>query len=1012
MHVLLKWKSKTARHRALKDEHRWLLSFVVCLGLLAAVHTAAGDEFLEGFENSETSWQARTVEGHVTQLKHGRVTTKVIAGSRAESFVFEVTGGPASVVLEHKLPVARIIDDLKLKLMVRSSTNGVRAGFRVVFPRQTDPRNGRQLKTTILSGAYSQAPKWQELTATLPDKLLQEQLRLLRATLKPNALDLRDPVVDRVIVELTLDNGLTEIAFDELRFGPLVRPVAAEEIRPTQFVDDSSPWQVSFQLDRLLVGGRPFFPRLFPYHGESAALLREAGFNVVWIPDANDVALQHELQGHDLWTTAVPPRLESSDGKLLRRDQASLPPIPRTWDNILAWNLGVALDGTARDDVLQWLDQVQSADHDRHRPILADVVGGERVFSRHVAMLGSSRHILNSSSTFKSYREWLDQRRKVARPGTFLFTWLPTEPMPDVARQRHEAGRIPMIVEPEQLRLLTYSSLAAGCRGLGFSLSEPLDSKAPGADERRLAMTLLNLELALLEDFLAGGTLVEHRPFKINAPPRSSGSLHNVAFRNSAISRAEREARLAAHKSSTLHEGRLRSELEAAVFRTDKAVLLLPIWYENDAQFVPGQLAAPGATLDVSSVPDTASAWEVSTTRVVNLPSEPIPGGRRIQLPYFDTTAAIVVTSDQQVVLNLRRKMEAMQAQSARLWIDLAKAKLNRVRIADEELRKWGVGQPDAPQLLAQARRLLQDAESKFPGEALDRLMAQSRESGRKASSNSADVVFLKKNFDAAAQISQASMQTLRILQKAHWETATHRLASPVGSPHTLCFQTLPDHWRLVSNLGKSGTSATSNLLPKGDFEVLDFATLARAGWQNVSQSSQQGIRTLVQVQPAAGRDSRCLRLVAAPETNTDAPSIVESPPIKVVSPPVPVRAGQILHVSGWVRVVSAVSGSLDGVTLSDNLTGQTGAWQWSEKREWQRIEMLREAYRDGDFVLTITLHGIGDVQFDDLQVIAHDPPEELPPGAKSNEPNGASDKPGRFDFWQRLPLSPFQRKP
>lgn len=628
------------------------------LVLMVAVSSPA-EQHVEDFEDDQPSWKLRVSEGTLENVEHRRLTNSKSAyrGERAEYFAFRAGNGPTQIVLDHKLPVAQAIDDLKLKLMVRATGGAVNIGLRVVFPRQTDPRtNGQQLKVVLRGDLYTKIEKWQELTVGTPTKLMQEQLRLIRAKLRPTALDLGQPVVDSVILELSLEKGTTELWLDDLRFGPIAKPVAQADVQLAQNTEDATPWPVTFQLDRLLVNGRPFFPRLLPYHGELMDGLHDAGFNVVWIPDAEDVALQRSLQQKGLWATAAPPRLQASTGSPLDNDAAGLLPIPHDWDNLLAWNLGVAMPPDAQREVLQWITQVQSADRDRHRPILADVTGGERIYSRHVSMLGASRHVLNSATSFKEYRESLDQHRKLARPGTFLFTWLPTEPLLDVRQQRQAAGRIPIIIEPEQLRLSTYSALAAGCRGLGFSLSESLESKAPGAEERRLAIAELNLELALLEDFLAAGTLVEQRPFEITAPSRTAISAHKVGFRNSAISRAEKEAREAARKSALLRDSRIRSELEAAVFRTDKATLLLPIWYEHDAQFVPGQLAAPGATIDVASVPDTASAWEVTTTRVASLPSEPIPGGRRIKLPAFDTTTAIVVTSDQSVIEDLRQK--------------------------------------------------------------------------------------------------------------------------------------------------------------------------------------------------------------------------------------------------------------------------------------------------------------------------------------------------------------------
>jgi hypothetical protein len=981
------------------------LAVTATLWLSLVAPTAWSAEHVNGFEDDQPSWTFRVTEGELAPPDQRRLTNSKVAyrGNGAEYFMLRSIRGPARVIFEHKLPVAQVIDDLKLKLMVRGTGGTMRVGVRVVFPRQIDPRtNGLQLKTVLYGDSYTKIGSWQELTVQTTSKAIQDQSRRVRGELRPTPLDVRQPLVDRVLLDVSLEAGKTELLLDELRFGPIAKPVAQADVQLVQNTEDSVPWPVSFQLDRLMVNGRPFFPRMLPYHNEQLEGLRDDGFNVIWIPEAEDVDLQKALKQQGMFAAAAPPQLRSSTGGPLSNDAAGLLPIPREWDNILAFNMGVALPPESQRDVLSWISQVQSADRERHRPIMVDVTGGERIFSRHTSMLGTSRNVLNSATSFKAYRESLDQHRKLARPGTFLFTWLPTEPLPEVAQQRQVAGRIPIIIEPEQIRLGAYAALAAGCRGLGFSVSESLDSKAPGAEERRLTIAQLNLEFALLEDFLAAGSLVEQRPFKITPPPGRGVNPHNVAFRNSAISRAENEARLAAHKSAVLYESRIRSELEAAVFRTDKATLLLPIWYENDAQFVPGQLAAPGATIDVASVPDTASAWEVTTTRIKHLDSEPIPGGRKVILPTFDTTTAIVVTSDRSVIDGLKRKMDAIQALSARHWMELAKAKLNRVRIADDVLTKLGAGQPDAPQLLDLARMKIQVAESLFPGETLNRAIVQARERGQSNSPNSADFVQLRGKLESATQHSQEALQALRILQKAHWETATHRLASPVGSPHTLCFQTLPDHWRLIEKLGKSATRGSENLMAKGDFEVLDFATLSRLGWQKSTPPT--GLRADVQVLAATGREGRCLRLVAIPETNSDPPSVIETPPITVTAPPVAVRAGQVLHISGWVRLTSAVTGSLDGVTLSDNLTGSTGAWHWREKGSWQRFEMLREAYVDSPYWLTMTLHGLGDVQFADLRLIAHDPPGEPQLATHTEPPDDTEPKPGRFDLWRLIP--------
>lgn len=1003
--------TKETRESHVAKPRFWLWRLAVLLLSFAPSGVASANDYVDGFEEPEPSWKFRVLDGVLDAVEQRRVTDSksAVQGQSAEHFVFRSATRQTRIVLHQKLPEAQAIDDLALKLKVRATGGAFRIGVRLVFPQQTDPRSpGVQLKALLYGESYAKVGSWQELKVGTAAKVLQERIRLLRAEIRPITLDLGHPFVDRVVLEVSLDAGTTELWLDDLRLGPIVKPVAQADVQLAQNAEDASSWPVSFQLDRLSVNGRPFFPRMLPYHGEPADQLRECGFNLVWLPEASDQELQRSLKQRGIWGMAAPPQLRASTGNSLSSETASLLPIPREWDNLLAWNLGVAISPQMQREMLQWISQVQNADRERHRPIMIDVTGGERIYSRHVSMLGTSRHVLNSAQSFKEYRESLEQHRKMARPGTFTYTWMPTEPLPEIVQQRQAAGRIPAIIEPEQLRLGVYSALAAGCRGIGFSLSESLDSNSPGAVERRLAIALLNLELELLEEFLAAGTLVEQRPFEINAPSGQPITAHNVAFRNSAISRAEKDARLAAHKSALLREHRIRSELEAAVFRTDKATLLLPIWYERDAQFVPGQLAAPGATIDVASVPDTASAWEVTTTRIRPLESEPIPGGRRVTLGTFDTTAAILVASDRRVTDGLQRKMETMQAQSAHHWIELAKEKFRRVRIADDELTKLGFGQPDAPQLLARAQDRIRQAESIFPGEALDQAIAQAREAGQRKSSDSANVVLLRRRFDDATRYSKEALQSLRILQRAHWETATHRLQSPVASPHTLCFQTLPDHWRLIAAFGKAATHDSGNLLPQGNFEVLDFATLSRSGWQRVPIALTHGVTADARVQAISGRDGRCLRLVAAPDTNSDAPNSLDVPPIAVTSPPIPVRAGQILHISGEVRLSSAITGSLQGVTLSDNLAGSTGAWHWREKREWQRFEMLREAYQDGPLVLTMTLHGLGDVQFDDLKVTAFDPSGASQFATHNDSQSEPESKGTRFDFLRRLPK--FQR--
>jgi hypothetical protein len=172
----------------------------------------------------------------------------------------------------------------------------------------------------------------------------------------------------------------------------------------------------------------------------------------------------------------------------------------------------------------------------------------------------------------------------------------------------------------------------------------------------------------------------------------------------------------------------------------------------------------------------------------------------------------------------------------------------------------------------------------------------------------------------------------------------------------------------LIERLGRAADGPLENQLPSGDFES---QKAIREGWTQ-SQHSVEGLRAVAELYPTPHKGKSALRLIAVPTAGVDAPEIFSKPPVTVSSPPIAVRAGQILHVSGWVKVVAPVTHSLDGVTVHDNIDRMLGALRFTEKSGWQRFQVLREVRADGPYVLTISLHGMGEVLFDDLQVISH----------------------------------------
>ncbi|MBW3541818.1 MAG: hypothetical protein KY476_16240 [Planctomycetes bacterium] len=776
-----------------------------------------GEDFVESFDGPQPSWQPRYNKSQLRIVEHVRDGEQVARGAAAERIALEAGRPNAPLQLEHSLKAARVLDELVLSVLVRSNRPGATLWLRVRFPNTTDASTGEPLTAFVPGDALEQADRWQELTCRTSTRAMREQLRRARSRLGASAVDESGAYIDQALVTLTADSGRTEILFDDLSFGPVVEPdTAATPASGDAEAELDAAFPVDFRLRRLHVEGEPFFPRIVAHHGEPLEALRDARFNVLWVRDWRDDALLASLREAGLWAMVTPPRAAGEDGEVLSPGDVSILPFTERTRPILLFNLGTRVPPEARGDLLNWIEQIRAADRRYRRPVMVDIAGDqERVVSRRVPMSGFSRHVVGTTFSFRQYRDWLTLKQSLAWPGSFLWTWIQTEPSPSTLSGLDPA---PPTVEPEQLRLQVYAALAAGCRGIGFWKTAPLVPETPGARERLLALTQLNLELELLEPWLATGSVGGNVPFSFGQPSGMETAAGTLSLRRaSSSSPPSREGGQGAVADDAAQSGVSASgELEAALIRSEEfGTLLLPVWYGEHAQFVPDRLAAGNATIIVHGVPESASAWEVTTTGIRSLNRERVSGGTQVTLQVFDQTAAVVLTSNPAVVERLRQKIAATAEPSARATVELARAKLARVREVDRELEVLGAGQRDAPQLIGKAERYLQMAE-----------MALNRG-----------------DFDEARRQSGVSMQALRVLQRAHWETAVRSLTSPVSSPYTTSFQSLPEHWRMLARLGRSSFTAASadeNLLRSGDFEDLD--TMVVEGWQH-TQKELPGIR-------------------------------------------------------------------------------------------------------------------------------------------------------------------------
>jgi hypothetical protein len=940
-----------------------------CLFCGAWVRVSPAADHSDGFDSDKPSWQVVIQNRADVALKsRSRTTTLQQSGEAAELIEVTCQRDGVRVELHHELPPSVPLEDLQLSLGVRSNRGNLTLAVRVVFPNQIDPRSGKIMTALVPGESYSDAGGWKTLRVRPDRPTVSQRTKRLRAELRQLTLDLSGAYIDRVVLLGDLPGGTAGFVLDDLNWTGYASP--QQNIVQTDATGSVETSKIAMKLDRLLIDGRPVVLRYVPHHGEELSRFAQLGLNAVWIDDYRNAARIRELRELGLWAMATPPRGQIAAPGPTGEDLLSLAPFNASTDGIVAWNISTRAPASALDEVENHVRLIRSADRERNRPIFGDIGGAERAYSRILDAVGLSRHPLQTEFKLQDYRRFLSQKSQKLRPGTFVATWVQTEVDPD-NYPAGPNGPVP-VIEPEQIRLLTWSAICAGSKGIGFWKRTSFEVDVPGARERELAIAIVNQEISLLEPWLATHSVIEYQPIPIRAAAKSASntqSNRSLTVRSRARELREEAQKQAARKkvSPQTRPATGPNHVEMAIISGPNGQLLIPLWYQDGSQFVPGQMATSRLEITIPGIQDTATIWEVSTTQVRSLPKKPGPGGAKIVLENFDQVSALMISTDPNWGRILRQRIEQIRERSASLWMSLASEKLARVKQIDGELQRLGAGNPESVRLLQQAETLMTLARKGFPepdAEPSGILGAGYTPGGA--------------SFHNVRTWSAAAMRALRILQRAHWEEAIRGQSSPLSSPWTVSFNTLPDHWRFMrqaGNLRAADTGPVSgvsgNLLPAGGFENTDTARMIKDGWKH-SQGDLPGIRASAELTQLRGDSGASLRLVAIPDPNQEIPVSLSGTPISIQTPPISVKAGEIVRITGRVRVPASPVGSLEGVTVYESLAGSR--LHWERTRGWQNFELLREVPAASDFTLKLTLHGLGEARFDDLQIIAWNP--------------------------------------
>ena len=899
-----------------------LLALGLCMLLPVAVGVRAAD-VEEGFEGRRPLWSLAEADCGPRVTSHGIAVEAAHRGHSGERIALDASTG-STLRLQFPVGPAAVIDEFRGSVWVRANRPGIRLGVRVALPNMPSRHTGRPIDVLVQGTASRQPDRWELLEARDIVASLDRQLPALRAQHGPNG-SLAGGVITHLVLEIYSAPGHYDLAIDDLRVEGVV-PATAPRGQPAA----SAASATSADAD-----------------AESASAVRQAAF-----------------------TEAVTAQAAAPTAALTRGvlEVGGLPFFPRSLDHHgepletiarLGFNC-VRLSSPATADVLAqaqqagvWLispppdlpdidireaDSLPTFSARWDRVLFWDMGGGltendvenlaERVRRvRTCDSRGSRPLIAAADSGLRAVSRHVDML--VARR-TVLGTSLE---LLDYLAWLRERPRLTRPGTPILAALSTEidprtSRQAAALSGIGG---------------QGLAVDPESLCLASLAAVSAGT-----RGILFASSRRIDGDDHE--------SRARAAASLSMNLQLQLLEpwaaaGRFAAaaqssdpEVQAVVLEAARARMVVAWRCVQGSQIVArhyhGDIPRDSQplTLLVPGVPEAHQAWEVAPGGLRPLRHKRVTGGISLTLDSFRAHSLVLLSGDPAVTAHVQERVRAL------VPLELASARAMATSVLADDAGLLG--------------RLSPTALGNLPVAAM---LAEARRDMQQADASAADPAVAIEGLRRAAAIGGQ-------FERLAWERGVLATGSMVASPLSTSDATLAEHWRFIDAL--SVTAPTTELLAGGGMERIE--DLAETGWRHfaLEQSSLRSAVEIDRTQPAVGRGSLTIR--AEPTSPSDAPVVVETPPVWVTTPAVRVPPGRLLEIQARVWVPRPIKGSVDGLLVFDSLGGPALAERVGMTPAWRRLVLYRIMPADAvDEPLTVTfaLTGMGEARIDDVSI-------------------------------------------
>jgi len=766
----------------------------------------------DSFESAQPTWQPERATGPYEILRHQRSTEQWHTGRRSEWLLIRARAGTC-VFLRHEAGRAAVIEDLLPTVWVKTDRAGVQLLARVVLPAAVDPRTGKPAVVVLPGSHYTKAGQWQQLRLDNLSELLARQVRVLRAQWGPR-VDATGAWLESILLEVSLGPEPVNLWIDDLDLAGFVsagQRLPARQVRPAGTIGsriraDTSPAARLATKRHVQMAGTTLTADGEPF------FLRAIEYR------GEPLEQLQQLGFNAVWLDQVASEALLAEAARLGIWLISSPPVS---PNLASPQAAAAEPISSRfDPVLAW---------NLGRGLSGPQFDGLQKWAEHVRPLQSDHRLAAGRTPAGGQQSGTGRVRHMdlpaAAPGSAGYTGMGSNPNP-AGRSAAPAASLVVARTHTTFERLRGTDPLAGAGGPGFGRPGIAFPVRYAAGRRRSA------------DALSCPSLVIE-------PWAASGTLQTTAQAS-------------------------EPKLASAVVRAGRTRLVLPMWFDPQAQRVVGQAALSDLWLVVPGVPESVRAYELVPGRVEPLKQKRVTGGLRIAWDEFDLAAAVVLAQDPVVVEGLKRRAAAGSL-AASLQVELAQSRYQQVQqVLGEVGRRLPVPRQSGTWLKAARENLAWSARQLEAGDAA-----------------------------AAWLYARRAGRLLRLTERHCWQTAVAALPSPSTSPGTALFSTLPWHGRLLDRLG--GSRLGPNLIEGGDFE--DFHAAVAAGWVH-TQQPQTGVEAFAELVGQAAHSGRNgLRLVARPVDPRESPGALEAPPVWITSGPVHLSAGTLICVYGWVQV-------------------------------------------------------------------------------------------------------------